>query len=73
MQATNMQTNELILKEQRPVQSQYGILEVFMINFILIIFCCLETVLTNRFCRKSTGKKKIQIKVWYIRYRNIEF
>ena len=31
--------NELIRKQQRPRQSHYGMLEAFMINFILMIFC----------------------------------
>ena len=31
--------NELIRKQQRPDQSQNGMLEAFMINFILILFC----------------------------------
>ena len=31
--------NELIRKQQRPTQSQDGMLEAFMINFILMIFC----------------------------------
>ena len=30
--------NELIRKQQRPTQSQHGMLEVFMINFLLMIF-----------------------------------
>ena len=58
--------NELIHKQQRPAQSQYGIWEAFMINFILMIFCWFEWMLTNRLCRKSTRKiTKIQIKAWY--------
>ena len=35
----NKWANELICKLQRPGQSQYGMLEAFMINFILKIFC----------------------------------
>ena len=31
--------NELIRTQQRPAESQYRILEAFMINFILMIFC----------------------------------
>ena len=31
--------NELIRKQQRPVQSHYGILEAYMLQLILIIFC----------------------------------
>ena len=30
--------NELIRKQQRPTQSMHGMLEVFMINFLLMIF-----------------------------------
>ena len=40
-------------------------LEAFMINFALMIFCRPEAMLTNRLCRKSFSKKKIQIKAWY--------
>ena len=40
------------------LKSQYGMLEAFMINFSLIIFCCLEAMLTDRLRRKSTSKKK---------------
>ena len=57
--------NEVILKQQRPVQSQYEILEAFMINFVLMIFCWLEAMLTERLRRKSSSKKKLQIKAWY--------
>ena len=57
--------NELICKQQRPAQSQYGMLEVFMINFLLVIFYWFEAMLTDRLCRKSTSKKKIQMKAWY--------
>ena len=32
-------------------------LERFMMNFILIIFCRLEAILTDRLRRKSTSKK----------------
>ena len=31
--------NELIPKQQGPTQSQDGMLEAFIINFILMIFC----------------------------------
>ena len=41
--------NELIHKQQRPAQSQYGILEAFMINFILMIFCYLNECLPTDF------------------------
>ena len=56
----NTQANEVIRKQQRPVQSQYGILEVYMIQFILIIFCWLKAILIDRPCRKSTSKKKFK-------------
>ena len=46
------------------IWSQYGMLKAHMINFILMIFCWLEAMLTNRLSRKSTSKKKIQIKAW---------
>ena len=59
-------TNELIRNQQRPAQSQYGILESFMINSILMILYSLEAMLTGRLRRISTSKKKIH------RYRNIE-
>ena len=29
-----------------------------------MIFCCVEAMLTDRLCRKSTSTKKIQIKAW---------
>ena len=31
--------NELMRKEHRPAQIQYGVLEAFRINFILMMFC----------------------------------
>ena len=40
-------------------------LEAFMINSVLMIFCWLEAKLTDALCRKSTSMKKIQIKPWY--------
>ena len=55
----------LIRRQQRPALSQCGIWQAFMINFILVIFCRHEAMLTNRLRRKSTNKKKIQIKAWY--------
>ena len=62
--------NEFIRKQQGPAQSQYEILEEYMINFILMIFCWLDAMLTDRLSRKSTSQKsswqkKIQIKAWY--------
>ena len=57
--------NELIRKQQRPRQSHYGMLEAFMINFILMIFCWLEAMLTDRIRRESISKKKSQTKAWY--------
>ena len=58
--------NDLIHKQQRPAQSQYGILEAFTINFILMIFCWLEGMPTDRLRRKSTSKtRKNKIKAWY--------
>ena len=57
--------NELIHKQQKPAQSEYGMLESCMINSILMIFCWLEAMLTDRLHRKFTSKKKIQIKDWY--------
>ena len=44
-EATNTYPNELIRKQQTPVQSQYGILEAYMIHFIWIIFCWLKWML----------------------------
>ena len=58
MQVTNMQANELINKQQRPGQSQSGTLGAFKINFVLMMFCCLEAMLTDRHRGKSTSKKK---------------
>ena len=56
----------LIHKQQRPAQSQCGILEAFMIDFILMIFYWLEGMLTDRLQRKFTRKiSKIQVKAWY--------
>ena len=40
-------------------------LEAFMINFALMIFCCLEAMLNDRLRKKSTSKKKMQMKAWY--------
>ena len=47
----------MIRRKQWTSQSQYGILEAFMINFILRIFCYLEAMVTDRLCWKSTSKK----------------
>ena len=59
-------TNELLRKQQRPAKNHYVMLEAFMINSILLmIFCWLQAMLTDRLHRKSTSKKKIQIKAWY--------
>ena len=42
-------------KQQRLDQSQDGMLEAYyMISFILIIFCWLEAILTDRLHRIST-------------------
>ena len=58
--------NQLIRKQQRPAQNHYVMLEAFMINSILLmIFCWVQAMLTDRLHRKSTSKKKIQIKAWY--------
>ena len=35
-----------------------------------MIFCWLEAILTDRLCRKSTSKKKIQKKDWYYKVPN---
>ena len=51
-----------IRKQQIPPQSQYGMLEAFMINFILMIKCWLEAILTE-----NLNKSLVQD----IRYRNI--
>ena len=56
-------SNELLRKQQRPTQRQDGMLEAFKINFILMIFCWLEAMLTDRLCRKTTRKKKIKYKL----------
>ena len=40
-------------------------LEADMINFILMIYCSLDAMLTDRLHRKSTSKKKLQVKAWY--------
>ena len=37
----------MIRKQQRPDQSQYGMLEAFMTNFILKIICGIEAMLTD--------------------------
>ena len=47
----------MIRRKQWTSQSQYGMLEAFMINFILMIFCYLEAMLTDRLRWKSTSKK----------------
>ena len=43
----NTLANKLIHKQQRPDQSQYGMLEAFMTNFILKIICRIEAMLTD--------------------------
>ena len=60
------EANKLICKQHRAAQRQYGILEAFMIELILMIFWWLEAMLTKRIHRKSTSTKKIQIKSWYM-------
>ena len=42
MEAKNTQANELIRKQQKAAQSQYGMLEAFKINIVLMIFYCLK-------------------------------
>ena len=37
-----------------------------MITFILMIFCWLEAMFTDRLRRKSTSKKYVHIKAWYM-------
>ena len=49
--------NELTRKRQTPVQSQYGMLEAFMINFIFIIFCYLKQCLPADFAENLLGRK----------------
>ena len=51
-------------KQQRPGQSQYGMLEAFMMNFILMIIYWIEAMRAITHCRKSTSKKKIQNKIY---------
>ena len=52
-------------KLQRPAQKQYGILEAFMINFILIIFCYLKQCLPTDFGENLLAReKKFQVKDW---------
>ena len=65
--------NELICKKQRPAQSQYGMLETFMINSIWLYFDdfkqCLPTDFAeNLLARKNSNKSLVRD----IRYRNIE-
>ena len=65
--------NELIRKQQRPVQSHYGILEAYMLQLILIIFCWLKAILIDRLHRKSSSMKTSNGNlVQDISYRNIE-
>ena len=61
-------------KQQRPAQSQYEMLESFMTNFILTIFCCLEAMLANGLRRKSISNKTNLNKslLQDLRYRSIE-
>ena len=49
----------MVRKQQKPVQSQYGMLEVFM------IFCYLNQCLLTEFAENLLTRKKIQIKAWY--------
>ena len=57
--------NDLIRTKNQPVQSYYEILEAFIIEFILMVFCWLEAILTKKLRRKFTNRKKNQIKAWY--------
>ena len=50
-------TNELMRKQQRPAQSQYGMLEPFMTD--------LKQCLPTDFAENLLARKKIQIKAWY--------
>ena len=50
--------NELISKQEIAAQSHYGMLEAFMIKSILMKFCWIKTMFSDRRCRKSTSKKK---------------
>ena len=53
----------MIRKQQRPAQSQYRTLEVYKLYFDGILL--LEPCLLTDFSKKSTSRKKIQIKAWY--------
>ena len=50
----------MIRKQERPAQSQYRLLEVFMINFILIIFADLKQSLPTDFAENLLARKKFK-------------
>ena len=56
--------NELICKQQRPAQSQYGMLETFMINSIWLYFDDFKQCLPTDFAENLLARKKIQTKAW---------
>ena len=55
----------VVRKQQRPAQRQPGMLKAFMINFILIILCCLEQCVQTDFAENILARKKIQIKALF--------
>ena len=57
---TRKKRNELIHEQQRLTQSQNQMLEAFVINFILIIFCYLKQFLLTEFA------ENLLVKVWYL-------
>ena len=58
--------NELIRQQQRPAQSQFGMLKAFIINFTGLKQC-----LPSDFAENLLARKKNQIKLG-TGYRNIE-
>ena len=50
--------NDLTRKQQNPAQSQYKILEAFMINFLLMIFFDLKQGLPTDIAKTLLERKK---------------
>ena len=50
--------NELVRKQQKPAQSQYGILEASMIKFHFDNILLVEAMLTDSLAARKISKKK---------------
>ena len=54
------EANKLICKQHRAAQRQYGILEAFMIELILMIFWWLKQCLLKEFTENLLAQKKFK-------------